>query len=401
MIELQQLTKRYGDKLAVDGISATIRPGVVTGFLGPNGAGKSTTMRMILGLDRPTSGAALVNGRPYVDSPAPLAEVGALLDAKAVDGGRSARNHLLALGATVGIGPRRVDEVLASVGLTEVAHRPAGSFSLGMGQRLGIAAALLADPAVLILDEPVNGLDLDGIQWIRALLTELAQQGRTVLLSSHLMSEMQLVADHLLIIGQGRILADTSMDDFIEHSTGGGVVVASPDAGALAPLLAADGATLTSTEADRFEVHGLTADAIGDIAAGHGLRLHELAPIAASLESAYLELTRDSVEYAAAVATRPLTHRRTPRGQPHDHRHRHRHHRARVDVSPHRADDDHPPSDPGPGDPLGMDQAPHPAQHLDRHGRRRPLAGRPGRDRGRRVHRLGHDSGGRGRVRQR
>ena len=248
MIELRQLTKRYGDKLAVDGISATIPPGVVTGFLGPNGAGKSTTMRMVLGLDRPTSGAALVNGRPYVDSPAPLTEVGALLDAKAVDSSRSARNHLLALGATVGIGPRRVDEVLASVGLTEVAHKSAGSFSLGMGQRLGIAAALLADPAVLILDEPVNGLDLDGIEWIRALLIELAQQGRTVLLSSHLMSEMQLVAEHLLIIGQGRILADTSMDDFIEHSSGGGVVVASPDAPALAPLLAADGVTLTSTE---------------------------------------------------------------------------------------------------------------------------------------------------------
>jgi ABC-2 type transport system ATP-binding protein len=190
--------------------------------------------------------------------------------------------------------------VLASVGLTEVAHKSAGSFSLGMGQRLGIAAALLADPAVLILDEPVNGLDLDGIQWIRALVTELAQEGRTVLLSSHLMSEMQLVADHLLIIGQGHILADTSMDDFIEHASGGGVVVASPDAGALAPLLAADGVTLTSTDAGRFEVHGLTADEIGDTAAGHGLRLHQLAPREASLESAYLELTRDSVEFAAA-----------------------------------------------------------------------------------------------------
>src|ERR687894_279594 len=204
MIELQQLTKHYGDKVAVDGISAVVRPGVVTGFLGPNGAGKSSTMRMILGLDRPTSGTALVNGRPYVDAPAPLAEVGALLDAKGVDAGRSARNHLLALGATVGIGPRRVDEVLGLVGLSEVASKPAGEFSLGMGQRIGIAAALLADPSVLILDEPVNGLDLDGIQWIRALLTELAQEGRTVLLSSHLMSEMQLVADRLLIIGQGR-----------------------------------------------------------------------------------------------------------------------------------------------------------------------------------------------------
>ena len=246
---------------------------------------------MILGLDRPTSGAALVNGRPYVHSPAPMAEVGALLDAGAVDSGRSARNHLLALGATVGIGPRRVDDVLASVGLGEVAHKSAGSFSLGMGQRLGIAAALLADPPVLILDEPVNGLDLDGIQWIRALITELAQEGRTVLLSSHLMSEMQLVADHLLIIGQGRILADTPMDDFIEHASGGVVVVASPDAGELAPLLAGEGATLTSAEAGRFEVNGLTADQIGDIAAEHGFRLHQLAPRAASLESAYYELT--------------------------------------------------------------------------------------------------------------
>ena len=301
MIELQQLTKRYGEKLAVDAISATIQPGVVTGFLGPNGAGKSTTMRMILGLDRPTAGAALVNGRPYVDSPAPLAEVGSLLDAKGVDLKRSARNHLLALGATVGVGSARVDEVLASVGLTEVANKSAGSFSLGMGQRLGIAVALLADPKVLILDEPVNGLDLDGIQWIRALLTELAEEGRTVLLSSHLMSEMQLVADHLLIIGQGRILADTSMADFIAESSGGAIIVASPDAGALASLLARDGVTLTSHESGRFEVRGLTAGAIGDIAGRHGLTLHELAPVPASLESAYLELTRDSVEYAGTV----------------------------------------------------------------------------------------------------
>ena len=301
MIELHELTKRYGDKLAVDAISATIRPGVVTGFLGPNGAGKSTTMRMILGLDRPTAGAALVNGRPYVDSPAPLAEVGALLDAKGVDLKRSARNHLLALGATVGVGSARVDEVLASVGLTEVANKSAGSFSLGMGQRLGIAVALLADPKVLILDEPVNGLDLDGIQWIRALLTELAEEGRTVLLSSHLMSEMQLVADHLLIIGQGRILADTSMADFIAESSGDAIIVASPDAGALASLLDGDGVTLTSHESGRFEVRGHTAGAIGDIASRHGLTLHELAPVPASLESAYLELTRDSVEYAGTV----------------------------------------------------------------------------------------------------
>jgi ABC-2 type transport system ATP-binding protein len=302
MIELDHLTKRYGDKLAVDGITTTIRPGVVTGFLGPNGAGKSTTMRMIVGLDRPTSGTALVNGHPYAASRAPLAEVGALLDAKAVDGGRSARNHLLALGATVGIGRRRVDEVLASVGLSEVAHKPARSFSLGMGQRLGIAAALLADPAVLLLDEPVNGLDLDGIQWIRELLSDLAGEGRTVLLSSHLMSEMQLVADHLVVIGQGRILADTTIDDFIEESSGGNaVVVVSPDATELTALVAGDRITITTRGLGRFEVRGMTAAEIGDLAAEHGIRIHELAPKAASLESAYLELTRDSVEYTASA----------------------------------------------------------------------------------------------------
>jgi len=307
MIELQQLSKRYGDKVAVDGISAVVRPGVVTGFLGPNGAGKSTTMRMIVGLDRPTAGAALVNGRPYAKSPAPLAEVGALLDAKGVDGGRSARNHLLALGATVGVGPRRVDEVLATVGLTEVAGKPAGKFSLGMGQRLGIASALLADPGVLILDEPVNGLDLDGIQWIRALLTELAGEGRTVLLSSHLMSEMQLVADHLLVIGQGRILADTSMADFIADSSDGTVAVTSPDAdaGALADLLTRAGATVTTTDTGHLKVQGTTAEAIGDRAAQHGLRLHALVPVQSSLEQAYLDLTRDSVEYTGATAQHP------------------------------------------------------------------------------------------------
>jgi ABC-2 type transport system ATP-binding protein len=302
MIELQNLTKRYGDKVAVDGISAVIRPGVVTGFLGPNGAGKSTTMRMILGLDRPTSGTALVNGRPYAQSRSPLAEVGALLDAKGVDGGRSARNHLLALGASVGVGARRVDEVLAAVGLTEVASKPAGKFSLGMGQRLGIAAALLADPGVLILDEPVNGLDLDGIQWIRALLTELADEGRTVLLSSHLMSEMQLVADHLLVIGQGHILADTTMADFIADSSDGLITVTSPDASALVPLLASAGATVAAADTGRLEVRGMTADIVGDLAAAHGLRLHALVPVEPSLEKAYLDLTRDSVEYAGAGA---------------------------------------------------------------------------------------------------
>jgi ABC-2 type transport system ATP-binding protein len=301
MIELENLTKKYGDTLAVDDISFSVHPGAVTGFLGPNGAGKSTTMRMILGLDRPTSGRVLVNGRPYVESAAPIAELGALLDARAVDKGRSARNHLLALGATVGVGARRVEEVLDSVGLTEVAGKPAGSFSLGMGQRLGIASALLADPSVLILDEPVNGLDLDGIQWIRALLTALAAQGRTVLLSSHLMSEMQLVADRLVVIARGRILADTSMHGFIEASSSGVVVVVTPDAGALAPLLAGDGVKVTSREAGRLEVSGLDAAHIGDLAAQHRLTLHELSPVSASLETAYLELTRDAVEFAGTV----------------------------------------------------------------------------------------------------
>ena len=306
MIELRELTKRYGAKVAVDGISATVRPGVVTGFLGPNGAGKSTTMRMIVGLDRPTAGVALVDGRPYAGAAAPLAEVGALLDAKGVDGARSARNHLLALGATVGVGARRVDDVLATVGLSEVARKPARTFSLGMGQRLGIAAALLADPGVLILDEPVNGLDLDGIQWIRGLLTRLAAEGRTVLLSSHLMSEMQLVADHLLVIGQGRILADTSMADFIADSSSGVVSVTSPDVGALAGLLLADGATVSSTQTGHLEVRGLPAETIGDRAAAHGLRLHALVPAQSSLEQAYLQLTRDSVEHTDAVAPAPI-----------------------------------------------------------------------------------------------
>lgn len=301
MIEIQNLTKKYGQTLAVDDITFTVRPGVVTGFLGPNGAGKSTTMRMVIGLDKPTAGRALVNGRSYAESKIPLAEAGALLDAKAVDKNRTARNHLLALGATVGVGARRVDEVLESVGLAEVAGHAAGSFSLGMGQRLGIAAALLADPSVLILDEPVNGLDLDGIQWIRALLTRLASEGRTVLLSSHLMSEMQLVADRLVVIGRGRILADTSMEEFIDTSSSGVVTVVTPDATALAALLAGKGVTITSRETSKLEVSGLEAAQIGEVAASNHLRLHELTPVRASLETAYLELTHDAVEYAGAV----------------------------------------------------------------------------------------------------
>ncbi|WP_062516046.1 ATP-binding cassette domain-containing protein [Demequina gelatinilytica] len=299
MIEIQSLTKTYGETRAVDGISFTVQPGVVTGFLGPNGAGKSTTMRMIIGLDRPTSGRALVNGRPYVDAPAPLAEVGALLDAKGVDKNRSAHNHLLALGATIGIGARRVDEVLGVVGLSDVAGKAAGSFSLGMGQRLGIAAALLADPEVLILDEPVNGLDLDGIQWIRTLLTDLASEGRTVLLSSHLMSEMQLVAEHLIVIGRGHILADTTMGEFISSASTGAVEVVTPEVSRLTALLEAAGATVVA-EDGLLTVTGTDAASIGEAAHSHGLPLHQLHTVPTSLESAYQELTRDEVTYVGS-----------------------------------------------------------------------------------------------------
>jgi ABC-2 type transport system ATP-binding protein len=303
MLEVHELTKRYGDTVAVDHISFTVRPGVVTGFLGPNGAGKSTTMRMILGLDRPTSGQALVGGRAYTSSPAPLAELGALLEAKAVDKGRSARNHLLALGATVGVGASRVDELLEVVGLADVARKPAGGFSLGMGQRLGIASALLADPRVVILDEPVNGLDPDGILWIRTLLKELAAEGRTVFLSSHLMSEMEQTAEHLIVIGRGRIIADTSMAGFIAASASNHVRVVSPHATSLRNLLVDDGVAITSVEPGVLDIEGVAAVRIGEVAAEHGLTLHELTNVEASLEQAFMELTRDAVEFHGSVAT--------------------------------------------------------------------------------------------------
>lgn len=303
MLEVQELTKRYGDVVAVDHISFTVQPGVITGFLGPNGAGKSTTMRMILGLDRPTSGRALINDRSYTTSRAPLAELGALLEAKAVDKGRSARNHLLALGATVGIGSARVDELLEVVGLADVARKPAGSFSLGMGQRLGIASALLADPRIVMLDEPVNGLDPDGILWIRTLLRDLAAEGRTVFLSSHLMSEMELTADHLIVIGRGRILADMSMADFIASSSTRHVHVVAPDAARLGRLLARDGVSISSRTPGHLEVEGMTAALIGEIAASHQIVLHELATQDPSLEEAFMELTRDAVEYHGAAPT--------------------------------------------------------------------------------------------------
>ncbi|MCW2603650.1 MAG: transporter related [Pseudonocardiales bacterium] len=301
MIEARGLTKRYGAKLAVDGLSFVVRPGLVTGFLGPNGAGKSTTMRMILGLDAPTLGSVTVNGRRFADHERPLGEIGALLEARAVHTGRSARNHLLAIGATGGVGRRRVDEVIDMVGLTDVAGRRAGAFSLGMGQRLGIASALLGDPETLILDEPVNGLDPDGIRWIRGLLRSLADEGRTVFLSSHLMSEMALTADHVIVVGQGRLLRDQSMSAFISDASADVVRVRSPQLTELAGQLDRSGATVRRT-GEALEVEGLPSDRIGSIAAAAGLTLFELSTTGASLEEAYMALTADSVDYRSADA---------------------------------------------------------------------------------------------------
>jgi ABC-2 type transport system ATP-binding protein len=297
MIEVLALSKRYGGKVAVDDLSFAVQPGHVTGFLGPNGAGKSTTMRMIVGLDHPTAGTATVDGRPYRDHPAPLREVGALLEAKSVHKGRSARNHLVALAQTHGIPTKRVDEVLAMVGLEPVGRRRAGGFSLGMAQRLGIAAALLGDPATVVLDEPVNGLDPDGVLWVRTLLKTLAAEGRTVLVSSHLMSEMAVTADHLVIIGRGRLLADTGVDELIARVAVGSVLVRSPHATDLRDLLVGQGATVTSAEPGVLQVGGLAAEQIADLAVARRMALHELAPQRASLEQAYMELTRDAVEY--------------------------------------------------------------------------------------------------------
>ncbi|MGG5258691.1 ABC transporter ATP-binding protein [Phycicoccus avicenniae] len=297
MIVVDSLVKRYGDTTALDGMSFTVHPGRVTGFLGPNGAGKSTTMRLVLGLDRPTSGRATVDGRDYRESPAPMAHVGALLDGKAFDRSRSARNHLRVVGAAIGVGARRVDEVLELAGLTSVASRSAGAFSLGMGQRLGIATALLADPPVVMLDEPVNGLDPDGITWIRRLARTLADEGRTVLISSHLMSEMELTADHLVVVGHGKVLADTSMRDFIAGTSGELVEVSSPRDAELARRLARPGVEVTAVGGGGLEVRGIAAADIGDLAAEHGLPLHQLTTRRVSLEEAFMTLTRDAVEY--------------------------------------------------------------------------------------------------------
>ena len=302
MIEVNELTKRYGDKTAVDGLTFTVKPGTVTGFLGPNGAGKSTTMRMILGLDRPTSGTATVNGRPYAEHAAPLKQVGALLDAKAVHTGRSAYHHLRAMAATTGIGKARVDQVIDIVGLHEVARKRAGGFSLGMGQRLGIASALLGDPEVLILDEPTNGLDPEGVLWIRNLMRDYAAQGHTVFVSSHLMSEMALTAEHLVVVGRGRLIADVSVGEFIERASHDSVLVRSPRSVELHDLLAGPEVTVLSVERGAFEVTGLSAAEIGDRAATAGIPLHELSIQKPSLEEAFMELTKDSVEYRSEVA---------------------------------------------------------------------------------------------------
>ncbi|NBM14381.1 ABC transporter ATP-binding protein [Streptomyces sp. GC420] len=301
MIEAKNLTKRYGDKTAVNDLSFTVEPGRVTGFLGPNGAGKSTTMRLLLGLDSPDAGEATVNGVRYRDLPQPMRAVGALLEARAVHTGRSAYDHLLCLAQTQGFGRRRVEEVIEQVGLAPVARKRAGGFSLGMGQRLGIAAALLGDPAALVLDEPVNGLDPEGIVWIRNLMKSLAAQGRAVFVSSHLMNEMAVTADHLIVIGRGRLVADCSTEEFIERSTEQSVLVRTPDGTQLAGLLEREGATVTATDEGDLDVTGLEAPRIAELAAAGGLVLHELSTRRGSLEDAFMELTRDSVEYDAGV----------------------------------------------------------------------------------------------------
>jgi len=302
MIEASGLTKRYGTALAVDGLSFTVPPGQVTGFLGPNGAGKSTTMRLMLGLDAPDAGSVTVSGQPYARYRRPLFEVGALLEARSFHGGRSAYNHLRCLAASNGIGRRRVVEVLDLVGLDQVARRRAGGFSLGMGQRLGIAAALLGDPGVLVLDEPVNGLDPDGVAWIRELLKSLAAEGRTVLISSHLMSEMQNTADRLIIIGHGRLIAQAAIGELLATSSGSYVRVRSPNADELAAALEARGATVARVGDGTLAVTGATTDTIGEIARARGFTLAELAAHQASLEERYMELTRDTADYRSAAA---------------------------------------------------------------------------------------------------
>ena len=301
MIEVENLSKRYGAKLAVDGLSFVVQPGMVTGFLGPNGAGKSTTMRMIAGLDEPSSGQVRVNGRDYRTTGAPMAELGVLLEARAVHTGRSARNHLLALAQTNGISRRRVEEVIEAVGLAQVAGKRAGGFSLGMGQRLGVASALLGDPQTVVLDEPVNGLDPEGVLWMRTMLQGLAADGHTVFVSSHLMSEMALTATRLIVIGRGRLIADTTVQEFVARASSSTVMVRTPEAARLRGLLLSPDITVTEQQPDLLRIDGLTAEQIGVIAWQAQLPLYELATLQASLEEAFMTLTRDSVDYRSTT----------------------------------------------------------------------------------------------------
>ncbi|MER5476090.1 ATP-binding cassette domain-containing protein [Streptomyces sp. NPDC002734] len=312
MIALEGLTKRYGEKVAVNNLTFEVRPGIVTGFLGPNGAGKSTTMRMILGLDHPTSGAVRIEGRRYAELHDPLRTIGALLDANANHGGRSAYHHLLCLAQSNGLPERRVHEVLDVVGLTAVARKKSKGFSMGMGQRLGIAAALLGDPRILMFDEPVNGLDPEGIHWIRTLMQRLASEGRTVFVSSHLMSEMALTAEHLVVIGQGRLLADLSMADFIERNSRSYVRVRTPERERFLDVLRSAGLTAMET-GGTLELDGVASEQVGELAARHNLVLHELSPQQASLEEAFMRLTAESVEYHAHSDT-PAAGERAPWG---------------------------------------------------------------------------------------
>ncbi|MFJ8804485.1 ABC transporter ATP-binding protein [Streptomyces sp. NPDC102490] len=318
MIELEGLTKRYGEKVAVNNLSFTVRPGIITGFLGPNGAGKSTTMRMVLGLDRPTAGDVRIDGKRYEQLKDPLTYIGALLEAKAWHGGRSAYNHLLCLAQSNGIPASRVREVLDTVGLSAVAKKKTKGFSLGMGQRLGIAGALLGDPRILMFDEPVNGLDPEGIHWIRNLMKSLAAQGRTVFVSSHLMSEMALTADHLVVIGQGRLLADTSMADFIAENSRSYVRIRTPQREQLLDALHGAGVAVVEAGDGVLEVDGDKSEAVGELAARQQIVLHELSPQRASLEEAFMQLTAESVEYHAHDGQPPgaVPQQQQPPGQP-------------------------------------------------------------------------------------
>jgi len=306
MIEARGLTKRYGDTLAVDDLSFSVAPGKITGFLGPNGAGKTTTMRMILGLDQPTAGRVTVGGRPFAQLARPMREVGALLDAKALHGGRSAYNHLLCLAQSNNLPRKRVNEVLGMVGLTEVARKRTKGYSLGMGQRLGIAGAMLGDPQVLMFDEPVNGLDPEGILWIRNLMKALAAEGRTIFVSSHLMSEMENTADHLLVIGRGKLIADCTVAEFIAANSQQSIRVRTPQPDQMSKLVAAAGGTVRDNGDGVLLVSGLYADQVGDLAYDNAIRIHELAPVHASLEQAFMDLTASSVQFRADVPAQPV-----------------------------------------------------------------------------------------------